>query len=449
VYGTAARRHFVAGGGGGFDYTDRGAATGSFDTNADTITIKIPLSTLNAALPAGHAPIGLGTVFSGLRGSAFTAVQGNNARSDNTRGGTVFTINSAPVAALTATPTSGFTPLAVNFNASGSSDPDAGDSIASYQFNFGDGAVVTQSSSSVSHTYTSAGIYTASVAVTDTNGTTSSNAAQVQITVSDQTDCMEDDDARIGYSSGWHSVNSSSASAGHFHMHSGNNTAHFARVNFSVGTNRTGTFSFYYGKSTKGGVAEVFVDGVSRGQVSFAGASGSNKSPDFGPSGARYEFRIEGLSTGQHTFELRNMSNAVFVDGFCLQTTSQPVNPSQPSSGGSSSQSSWVDSGLLTMQGPTTSNTIDVNVGQASTSSLNLGSDATAISAVAETTSLVPIKLAVIDPTGLTVQIVDAVNGVAVISTPVSRGGLYTVKVINVGVGPVQVWTLATPTNKR
>jgi hypothetical protein len=196
----------------------------------------------------------------------------------------------------------------------------------------------------------------------------------------------------------------------------------------------------------------VFVDGVSRGQVSFVGASGSNKSPDFGPGGAPYELRIEGLSTGQHTFELRNMRDAVFVDRFCLQTTSQPqvVNPSQPSgAGGSSSQSSWLDSGLLTMQGPTTSNTIDVNVGQASTSNLNLGSGATAISAVAETSSLVPIKLAVVDPSGLTVQIVDAVNGVAVISTPVSRGGLYTVKVINVGVGPVQVWTLATPTNKR
>jgi hypothetical protein len=265
---------------------------------------------------------------------------------------------------------------------------------------------------------------------------------------------MEDDDARIGYSSGWHSVNSSSASAGHFHMHSGNNTAHFARVNFSVGTNRTGTFSFYYGKSTKGGGAEVFVDGVSRGQVSFVGATGSNKSPDFGPGGAPYEFRIEGLSTGQHTFELRNMSDAVFVDRFCLQTTSQPqpVNPSQPlpsGGGGSSSQSSWLDSGLLTMQGPTTSNTIGVNVGQAFASNLNLGSDATAISAVAETSSLVPIKLAVIDPSGLTVQIVDAVNGIAVISSPVSRGGLYTVKVINVGVGPVQVWTLATPTNRR
>ena len=455
VYGTAARRHFVAGGGGGFDYTDRGAAdAGSFDANADTITIKVSLAKLNAALPAGHAPIGSGSILAGLRGSAFTAVQGNSGRSDNTRGGTVFVINSAPIAALSATPTSGNTPLTVNFNASESTDPDPGDSIGSYRFNFGDGAIVTQASPQINHTYTSAGIYTASVVVSDTNGATSNNAAEVQITVSDPptNDCMEDDDARAAYSGGWHTVNSTSASAGHFRMHSGNGGGHFVRVNFSVGANRTGTFTFFYGKSTKGGQAEVLIDGVSRGLINFAGAAGSNKSPDFGPTNARYSVPYGGLIAGQHTFELRNMSIAVFVDSFCLQTVSQPqvVNPSQPPpSGGTAGQSSWSDSGLTTSLGLTSSNIMNVNVGQASTSALNLGSNATEISAFAETTSAVPIKLAVVDPTGLTVKIVDAVNGIAIINTPVNRSGLYTIKVINVGIGPIEVWTLVTPTNRR
>jgi len=458
VYGTTKRRHFVAGGGGGFHYFDVGAAdTGSIDANNDTITMKVSLSKLNSALPSGHALIGPGSVLAGLRGSAFSAVQGNSGRSDATRGGTVFAINSAPVAALTATPTSGNTPLAVSFSAAGSSDPDPGDSVVSYRFNFGDGASVTQSSSSINHTYTSAGIFTASVVVTDGNGATSGNTAEVQITVSDPptNDCMEEDNPLIGYSGGWHTSDSNNASAGHFRIHPGSGSGHFARVNFSIGANRTGTFSFFYGKSTKGGQAEVFIDSVSRGFVSFAGASGSDKSPDFGPSNARYVATYDGLSSGQHTFELRNMSNGVFVDGFCLQTVSQPqvVNPSQPppsGGGGTSSQSSWSDSGLLTKLGVTSSNLFTVNLGQTSTaSSLNLGSNATGISAVAETTSAVPIKLAVVDPAGLTLQIVDAVNGVAVISTPVSRGGIYTIKVVNVGVGPVQVWTLATPTVKR
>ncbi|PYL75823.1 MAG: hypothetical protein DMF26_07455 [Verrucomicrobia bacterium] len=54
--------------------------------------------------------------------------------------------NAAPTAVLTATPTSGTAPLAVNFDGSGSYDPDAGDTISSYTFDFCDGsAAVTQS----------------------------------------------------------------------------------------------------------------------------------------------------------------------------------------------------------------------------------------------------------------------------------------------------------------
>ena len=71
-------------------------------------------------------------------------------------------------AALTASPTSGFAPLTVAFDASGSSDPDAGDRVASYTFRFGDGSTpVTQSSPTISHTYASAGTYHASVTATD------------------------------------------------------------------------------------------------------------------------------------------------------------------------------------------------------------------------------------------------------------------------------------------
>ena len=58
--------------------------------------------------------------------------------------------NNAPTADLTATPTSGVAPLTVNFNGSGSYDPDAGDSVAWYTFNFGDGsALVTQATSTI------------------------------------------------------------------------------------------------------------------------------------------------------------------------------------------------------------------------------------------------------------------------------------------------------------
>lgn len=451
IYGTAARRHFVAGGGGGFDYTDKGTAdSGSFDPASDTITMKVSLSKLNATLPAGHTPIGPGSMLAGLRGSAFLAVQGNNARNDVTRGGTAFRINSAPIAALSANPASGPAPLAVNFDGSGSTDPDPGDTLT-YTFNFGDGtAPVTQSGPTITHTYGQVGRFNASVTVKDQLGFESQPATLEINVISDPptVDCLEDDDSRIGYSNGWHLINIGNASAGHFRMHSGNNNSHFARLNFTVGTNRVGVFTYRYAKSPKGGRAEVFIDGISRGLISYNGSAGSNKSPEFSRNGLPYEVRFEGLAAGPHTFELRNMRDSVYVDGYCLQTVSQPQPVTPPPSGGggsSSGQNSWSDSGSSTAPGQTSSNDSNVGGGQSSTTGLNLGSNAREISVIAETNSTVPIKLALIDPAGLTLQIVDAVNGVAIIDAPVTRGGLYTIKVINVSLGPVQVWTVATP----
>jgi glucose/arabinose dehydrogenase len=74
--------------------------------------------------------------------------------------------NRAPVAALTADPTSGSAPLAVSFDASGSSDPD-GDLSLTYVWSFGDGsAVVETASPTTMHTF-GLGSFTASVRVRD------------------------------------------------------------------------------------------------------------------------------------------------------------------------------------------------------------------------------------------------------------------------------------------
>jgi hypothetical protein len=93
--------------------------------------------------------------------------------------------NRCPVAALDATsPASGNAPLTVNFTGATSSDPDSGDAVASYTFNFGDGSpVVTQASPIISHTYNSAGDYGATLRVTDSHGLISCNTSQVVIHV--------------------------------------------------------------------------------------------------------------------------------------------------------------------------------------------------------------------------------------------------------------------------
>ena len=86
--------------------------------------------------------------------------------------------NQSPVAAASATPTSGTIPLAVAFSGSGSSDPDG--SIASYAWTFGDGS--SSSGVSSSHTYVSAGTYTAKLTVTDNLGATGSKNLTITAT---------------------------------------------------------------------------------------------------------------------------------------------------------------------------------------------------------------------------------------------------------------------------
>jgi glucose/arabinose dehydrogenase/PKD repeat protein len=94
------------------------------------------------------------------------------------QGGTVRRIrytdgNQPPTAVATATPTSGGVPLTVQFNASGSSDPDPGDTISfDWDLN-GDGTFGDSTSPTPQYTYTVAGSYTAQVRVTDNHGAAS------------------------------------------------------------------------------------------------------------------------------------------------------------------------------------------------------------------------------------------------------------------------------------
>ncbi|MEE8129655.1 MAG: tandem-95 repeat protein, partial [Vicinamibacterales bacterium] len=85
--------------------------------------------------------------------------------------------NTPPVAVAGASATAGDMPLTVAFSSAGSSDPDG--SIADASWTFGDGNA--SSSANPSHTYTSAGYFTATLTVTDDGGAMAT--ADVAITV--------------------------------------------------------------------------------------------------------------------------------------------------------------------------------------------------------------------------------------------------------------------------
>ncbi len=94
MYGTATRNFD-----GTITYTDQGSAdSGAFDQANTTITLKVAVSKLNAALATGRPPLGPGSILAGLRATTFTTAAGSgNNRADTARGGTQFEI-SFPVA---------------------------------------------------------------------------------------------------------------------------------------------------------------------------------------------------------------------------------------------------------------------------------------------------------------------------------------------------------------
>ncbi|MDD2467509.1 MAG: PKD domain-containing protein [Desulfobulbus sp.] len=87
--------------------------------------------------------------------------------------------NVAPKAVVSATPTSGSAPLTVTFDGAASSDSDG--SIATYTWHFGDGASVSGSNKTVSHTYTTEASFTATLQVTDNLGATASSSTTITV----------------------------------------------------------------------------------------------------------------------------------------------------------------------------------------------------------------------------------------------------------------------------
>lgn len=188
---------------GEFDSANNGlvnsnSTTGTFNAGVNgTITVdvpvtgvgnpKIPITTANG-IPAVSNPFGEtigGEGAEGVGGVTWTAIMDRAPDADLGPGqswAVCVPPNNAPTAALTATPASGTAPLAVKFDGSRSYDPDAGDSVASYTFDFGDGsAQVTQSTPTISHTYSSANNYIVHLRVTDSHGLESTNVAQAVV----------------------------------------------------------------------------------------------------------------------------------------------------------------------------------------------------------------------------------------------------------------------------
>jgi PKD repeat protein len=85
------------------------------------------------------------------------------------------------VAVATASPTQGASPLAVTFDGSGSSDPDPGDTLSMAWDLDGDLAFDDSTATGPTFSYTSPGVYTATLRVTDSHGATSTDSVEITV----------------------------------------------------------------------------------------------------------------------------------------------------------------------------------------------------------------------------------------------------------------------------
>ncbi len=234
---------------------------------------------------------------------------------------------------------------------------------------------------------------------------------------------IEDNDPRLEYSGGWHDVSSSSASAGHFSLDMANSPQHYMKLTVNV-TGSGGVLTYNYATSPKGGSAEMFVDGASLGAVNFKGSNGTSQAPAFGSSVRAV------LTSGTHTFELRNINGPVYLDKFTLENSSSNSTTSAGPGTTTSSSGTVSLAGLL--------------------QSVNVPAGAQSISIATETTAGLPLQIILLDPKGLTLATSNvSPNGIATIDARVSGGGTYKIKTVNLGIGPIQVSTLVTPRVSR
>ncbi len=87
----------------------------------------------------------------------------------------------SPIAVASADKTSGLAPLTVTFSSEGSRDPDPGDAIASYAWDFDGNGSTDSTEPNPSHTYAANGSYSAKLTVTDTTGRTAVSAVEILV----------------------------------------------------------------------------------------------------------------------------------------------------------------------------------------------------------------------------------------------------------------------------
>lgn len=214
---------------------------------------------------------------------------------------------------------------------------------------------------------------------------------------------LDDTHPAIEYRGGWHRRSDPNASNGGYHRRSGiNPRGAEARVVFH-GTGIT----YFYGVASGGGTADLYVDGVYRQTVSYAGPV----VPSFGRS-----VTFSNLGPGAHELRIVHVSGLVTVDGFHIDCAS-----GQADATAVEFRSITQTSTGSAAEGPILSRTVEV------------GPEDREVSVVVEGSAL-PLTVRLIDPTGDLIASGGALlagSGLSGLDAVVTAPGTYTVQVVN------------------
>jgi hypothetical protein len=120
-----------------------------------------------------------------------------------------------------------------------------------------------------------------------------------------------------------------------------------------------------------------------------------------------------------------------FVDGFCIKNAAVAAQTSATAPGG------------------TMNNTSSLGAPEGLSKLLPLSTNTKALAIMAETSNGAPVRITLVDPTGLTVKSIDVSSGIGSISVAAPKIGTYILKGSNLSGTPVKVWTSVTPLVSR
>ncbi len=213
---------------------------------------------------------------------------------------------------------------------------------------------------------------------------------------------LDDSDASIEYTGGWHRKSDPAATGGGYSRRVGNNkNGAAARIVFDARD-----ITYLYGLTPSGGTADVYLDGIKRQTINYGGAASFGQAVTF-----------SNLGPGQHELKIVHVSGTVIVDGFRLDCASgSGANPAAVEYRSQTETST----GSAT-EGPLLVRTVEVKPGDAAVSVLVEGAPA-------------PLTVRLLDPAGTLLSTGGAlIPGVSAsgLDTAVATAGRYRLEIVN------------------